>query len=93
MHVAVVTPDQVTCFVLDSRVSGAGPFGGARSHTVRIRVDELPLAKGEFLVVAFLGDERGLALYDSRSDLRFRVESDNWTSGLVVVPATWEQVG
>ena len=91
VHVAVITPDQVTCFVADSRVSGAGPFGGSPSHTVRIRVEELPLAKGEFIVVAFLGDERGLALFDSRSDLRFRVESDRWTSGLTVVPTTWEQ--
>jgi ABC-type polysaccharide/polyol phosphate transport system ATPase subunit len=92
VHVAIITPDQVTCFVADSRVSGAGPFGGSTGHTVRIRVAELPLAKGEFIVVAFLGDERGLALFDSRSDLRFRVESDRWTSGLTVVPTTWERV-
>ena len=90
VHVAVVTSDQVTCFVADSRVSGAGPFRGAARHTVDISVEALPLAKGEFIVVAFLGDERGLALFDSRSDLRFRVETSLWTAGLMSVPARWE---
>lgn len=92
VHVAIITPDQVTCFVADSKVSGAGPFVGRARHTVRIGVDSLPLAKGEFIAVAFLGDEKGLALYDARSDVRFRVESDRWTSGFVVVPSRWSEV-
>ncbi len=93
VHVAVITPDQVTCFVTDSKVAGVGPFVGRARHRIRIRVDAMPLAKGEFQVVAFLGDEKGLALYDSRSDLRFRVESDRWTSGLLSVPAAWDASG
>jgi len=90
VHVAVVTPDQVTCFTADSRVSGVGPFAGRERHRVRVRVDRLPLAKGEFQVIVFLGDDRGLALYDAHGQLRFRVDSDQWTSGLLVVPAEWE---
>ena len=41
----------------------------------------------------FLGDEKGLALYDARSDVRFRVESDRWTSGFMTVPVGWETLG
>lgn len=92
LHVAVVTPDQVTCFVADSRVSGTGPFVGKARHELRLSVDSLPLAKGEFILVVFLGDEKGLALYDARSDVRFRVESDRWTSGFMTVPVRWETV-
>ena len=41
---------------------------------------------------AYLGDERGLALYDARSDRMFRVESETWRSGLMSVPAAWERL-
>ena len=92
VHVGIVTPDQVTCFAADSRASGVGPFVGRKRHTVRIGVEALPLAKGEFIAVAFLGDEKGLALYDARSDARFRVESDRWVSGFVAVPVTFSEV-
>jgi ABC-type polysaccharide/polyol phosphate transport system ATPase subunit len=92
VHVGVVTPDQVTCFVADSKLAGRAPFSGRSLHTVRISVDSLPLAKGEFIAVAFLGDEKGLALFDARSDARFRVESDRWTSGFMVVPHTFTEV-
>lgn len=90
VHVAIVTPDQVTCFVADSKVAGTGPYSGKARHELRLTVESLPLAKGEFIVIVFLGDEKGLALYDSRTDLRFRVESDKWTSGFMTVPVTWE---
>lgn len=90
IHASVVTPDQVTCFVADSRASGIGPFVGKQLHRIRIRVDRLPLTKGEFQVLVFLGDDRGLTLYDAQGQLRFRVESEVWTSGLFAVPAVWE---
>ncbi len=93
VHVAIVTPDQVTCFVADSKVSGTGPFVGKARHEIRLTVESLPLAKGEFILVIFLGDEKGLALYDARSDVRFRVESDRWTSGFMTVPVGWETLG
>jgi ABC-type polysaccharide/polyol phosphate transport system ATPase subunit len=90
IHAGVSTPDGVTCFAADSRLDGAGPFTGKNRHLVRILLDALPLEKGEFVVHAFLGDENALALYDSRSDCLFRVESETWKSGLMSVPARWE---
>ncbi|MCC6128634.1 MAG: ABC transporter ATP-binding protein [Acidobacteria bacterium] len=90
LHVAIVTSDQVTCFVADSRRAGKGPFAGKERYRVRLHVDELPLAKGEFFVSVFLADEKALALFDARSDTEFEVLSDHWTSGLVQVPVGWE---
>jgi lipopolysaccharide transport system ATP-binding protein len=92
IHVAVSTRDNVVCFSADSRLDGAGPFVGQSLYRVRIGVDALPLGKGEFVVYAYLGDERGLALYDARSDRMFRVESETWRSGLMSVPAAWERL-
>lgn len=90
LHVAVSTPDNVVCFSADSRLDGAGPFTGRNRHRIRVSLDRLPLGKGEFVVFAYVGDEHSLALYDARTDLRFRVETPVWKSGLVSVSATWE---
>ena len=92
IHLAVASRDNVVCFSADSRLDGAGPFVGRRRYRVRIAVDALPLGKGEFVVYAYLGDEKALALFDARSDRTFRVESDTWRSGLMHVPATWSAV-
>ncbi len=90
VHVAIVSASQVTLFVADSRLSGVGPFVGRTRYLVKIRVDGIPLAKGEFFAATFLGDENALALYDARNDAMFRVSSDTWTSGLMTVPVTWD---
>lgn len=89
IHLAVSTRDNVVCFSADSRLDGSGPFVGKTRYRVRIGVDALPLGKGEFVVYAYLADEKSLALFDSRSDRTFRVESDRWRSGLMSLPVTW----
>ncbi len=89
VHLGVATLDNVELFTAESRLDGAGPFGGKPRHRVRIRIDRLPLWKGEFVATVFLGDEMALALYDSRSRT-FRVESDTWRNGLMRPPIVWE---
>ncbi len=91
VHLGVATLDNVVCFTGDSRLDGVGPFGGRGKHRVRIALGELPLGKGEFVATVFLGDEKALALYDSRSRT-FRVESDTWRNGLMRPPLTWESI-
>jgi lipopolysaccharide transport system ATP-binding protein len=92
IHVAVSTPDNVVCFTADSRLDGSGPFRGEEQYAVRISVDRLPLAKGEFIVYVYAGDENALVVYDARSDLRFAVEVEGWRNGLVAVPVRWERL-
>ena len=93
LHVSVGTRDQVTCFAADSRLDGAGPFSGQKSYRVRVSLPSLPLAKGEFVVNAYLVDDKGLAIYDARSDLSFHVDAEGWRSGLFEVDAVWERLG
>ncbi len=93
VHVGIATRDQVNCFAADSRVDGVGPFVGRDGYRVRIRVESLPLAKGEFVIHAYLADEKALAVYDTRTELSFHVESDRWTAGLMDVPVRWEMLG
>jgi len=92
VHLAVSTRDNVVCFSADSRLDGSGPFVGRTVYRVRIGLDALPLGKGEFVVYAYVGDDRGLALFDARSDRTFHIESDTWRSGLMTLPATWRAI-
>ena len=92
IHLAVSTRDNVVCFSADSRLDGSGPFAGQSVYRVRVGVDALPLGKGEFVVYAYLADEKSLALFDARSDRTFHVESDTWRSGLMSLPATWTSI-
>jgi homopolymeric O-antigen transport system ATP-binding protein len=92
IHMAVSTPDNVVCFSADSRLDATGPFCGKPRYRVRIGVDSLPLGKGEFVVYAYVADENALALYDSRSDVTFHVETAAWRSGLLSVAARWDVV-
>jgi lipopolysaccharide transport system ATP-binding protein len=91
VHLGVGTLDNVVCFTADSRLDGVGPFGGRARHKVRVALEQLPLGKGEFVATVFLGDEKALALYDSRSRT-FRVESETWRNGLMRPPITWESI-
>lgn len=91
VHVGVATRDQVNCFAADSRVDGVGPFRGRRRHALRVTLPSLPLAKGEFVVHAFLVDERALAVYDTDTHLSFRVETEDWKTGLFRVSFGWDE--
>ena len=93
LHVAVITRDQVTCFSLDSRLDGSGPFSGRKEYRVLASLPALPLSKGEFVVAAYLIDDKALAIYDARTDLSFHVDAEGWRSGLFEVHADWEQLG
>ncbi len=92
IHLAVSTRDNVVCFSADSRLDGSGPFVGQSVYRVRVGIDALPLGKGEFVVYAYLADEKSLALFDARSDRTFHVESDVWRSGLMSLRAAWTSV-
>jgi ABC-type polysaccharide/polyol phosphate transport system ATPase subunit len=93
LHLAVSTPDNIVCFTADSRLDGTGPFSGRSRQLVRITVPSLPLGKGEFVVFVYVGDETSLALYDQRSDVKFRVESPVWRNGLMRVDVRWDAAG
>jgi lipopolysaccharide transport system ATP-binding protein len=90
VHVGVATRDQVNCFAADSRQDGVGPFTGKSRYRMRLSLPQLPLAKGEFVVHAYLADDRALALYDARTDLSFHVESERWCSGLLDLHPEWD---
>jgi ABC-type polysaccharide/polyol phosphate transport system ATPase subunit len=82
--------DEVEVLTLTTRELGLGPFVGQVSYRGAFEIPELPLVKGEFVLYAFLMDERMLHVYDRRI-LRpaFRMECQPYEFALVAVPYRW----
>jgi lipopolysaccharide transport system ATP-binding protein len=89
--VGVNRADEVEVCSFATHLDGLPARTGAREHTARLLVPELPLVKGEFKVYVFLLDEAGLHVYDQRVIPRaFSVESASYSFGLVAVAHAWD---
>jgi ABC-type polysaccharide/polyol phosphate transport system ATPase subunit len=72
---------------------GVGPFTGQRRYRARLRVPNLPLVKGEFMLYVFLLDDKGLHIYDQQVEPRaFEVDSADYRFGLLDVAHAWEDM-
>jgi ABC-type polysaccharide/polyol phosphate transport system ATPase subunit len=82
--------DEVEVLTLTTRELGLRPLVGQVGYRGAFEIPELPLVKGEFVLYAFLMDERMLHVYDRRI-LRpaFRMECQPYEFALVAVPYRW----
>jgi lipopolysaccharide transport system ATP-binding protein len=85
--------DELEVAAFATHLDGRPPFTGRRHHRARLRLPELPLVKGEFIIYVFLMGEEGLHVYDQRQ-LRqaFRVDCPAYRFGLVEMEHAWSEV-
>ncbi len=82
--------DEVEVASFLSHQNGAGPWSGARNHSVVLEIPNLPLVKGGFKLYVFLLAEDGLHIHDTRIlDQAFTVEYDDYPFGVVSIDHTW----
>jgi lipopolysaccharide transport system ATP-binding protein len=73
-----------------SRRDGAEPFRGARRYRARFEIPSLPLVKGIYKTIVFLGDEEALHIYDRRwLDEAFVVTGGEFSHGLLDAEHEW----
>ncbi|HPA95034.1 MAG: ABC transporter ATP-binding protein [Thermoanaerobaculia bacterium] len=90
LGVGINRSDELEVFTFSTAWSGLEPFTGRRSHTVRLRLDELPLVKGDFILYIFLMDERLLHVFDRRIvRSAFSVTAERYEAGLFHAPHRW----
>ena len=91
--VGVNRSDETEVLTLTTKALGLPPFSGQRRYAGAFSVPELPLVKGEFVVYAFLLDERMVHVYD-RKVLRpaFRMECGPYEFALVELPYHWHKL-
>ena len=82
--------DQMQCFAFGTLHDGLPPLRGRKSYDVRVRLNAVPLVRGEYELVVYVGDENALHVFDRR-DLRpaFHVTGSRYEIGLLSVDHEW----
>ena len=85
--------DDLQCFSVGTHNDGLPPMSGQREYEVRLNLIDVPLLRGDYSVIAYVGDENAMTVFDRR-DVRpaFAIGGDRWEVGLIAVRHRWEQV-
>ncbi|HSP33190.1 MAG TPA: ABC transporter ATP-binding protein [Thermoanaerobaculia bacterium] len=95
VHVLVAVDragDDLQCFAVATVEDGVPPMSGARAYDVRLQLADVPLLRGDYSVIAYVGDEKAMTVFDRR-DLRpgFSIAGERWEVGLMSVRHRWER--
>jgi lipopolysaccharide transport system ATP-binding protein len=91
LHVGIDLESGLTVAAFSSRHDGSGPYSGARRYRARIEIASLPLVKGIYKAIVFLGDEEALHVYDRRwLDEAFAITGNDYSLGLLHVEHRWQ---
>lgn len=85
--------DDLQCFSVSTHDDGVPPLSGAREYEVELNLIDVPLQRGDYAVIAYVGDENAMTVFD-RQDRRpgFSIGGDHWEVGLIAVRHRWENV-
>ena len=90
LAVAVDRADGVQVFTFATHQDGLAAIAGGISHRVAVRLEELPIVKGDFTLYVFLLDEEGLHVYDQAVyHGAFRVDAESYRTGLLALRHSW----
>jgi ABC-type polysaccharide/polyol phosphate transport system ATPase subunit len=83
--------DALQCFAVSTHTDGLPPSSGQREYEVTLQISEMPLLRGEYDVIAYVGDENAMSVFDRR-DLRpgFSMTTDRFDVGLIDVKRRWQ---
>ncbi len=82
--------DDLQCFAVGTHGDGMKPYSGHTEYDIVVQLLELPLTRGEYDVVAFVGDENAMTVFDRR-DLHpgFSVNGERFDVGIMDVKHDW----
>jgi ABC-type polysaccharide/polyol phosphate transport system ATPase subunit len=85
--------DEMQCFAIGTKPDNLPPLIGQTHYELVVRMDDVPLLRGDYALAVFAGDENAIHVYD-RHDLRpaFSIAGDRYEIGMIGVKHTWENV-
>lgn len=85
--------DEMQCFAVGTHQDGLPPFVGQREYHIIVKLEEVPLVRGDYGVVVYVGDENAMHVFD-RKDLRpaFAVGGERYEIGLINVRHSWDSL-
>ena len=83
--------DDLQCFAVGTHADGVAPLVGRNEYELTVRLQDVPLVRGDYSIIAFVGDEHAMTVFDRR-DLRpaFSITGDRFDIGLIDVRHRWE---
>ncbi len=83
--------DDLQCFTVGTHADGMAPLSGRTEYEMTVRLLDLPLLRGEYSIIAYVGDEHAMAVFDRR-DVRpaFSMTGDRFEVGMISVDHRWE---
>ncbi len=82
--------DDLQCFAIGTHADGVDPLRGRNEYEFAVELKSVPLNRGEYSIIAFVGDENAISVFDRR-DVRpaFSVTADRYEIGLITVEHRW----
>ncbi len=82
--------DDLQCFAVGTHADGIEPLRGRNEYEVTVKLQSVPLNRGEYSIIAFVGDENAISVFD-RLDARpaFSITGDRYEIGLISVDHRW----
>jgi len=91
LGISLDAPDGMVLLAVSTLWDGRDPLSGAERYTVRLTVPDLPVARGRYLVSAFLLDETGLCVHDQVAVTEaVQLDGERWSPGLIDMPRRWD---
>ena len=82
--------DDLQLFAAGTHADGVAPISGSNDYEVTVQLSAVPLLRGDYTVVAYVGDEHALTAFDRR-DLRpgFSMTGDRFEIGVLDLGHRW----
>jgi lipopolysaccharide transport system ATP-binding protein len=83
--------DDLQCFAVGTHADGLPPLSGKTEYDITVRLLDVPLLRGDYSIIAFVGDEHAITVFDRR-DVRpaFSMTGDRFEIGLIAVDHRWD---
>jgi lipopolysaccharide transport system ATP-binding protein len=83
--------DDLQCFAVGTHADGIEPLSGREEYELVVRLEDVPLLRGDYSIIAFAGDENAITVFDRR-DVRpaFSMAGDRYEIGLIGIRHRWE---
>ena len=83
--------DDMQIFTVGTHDDGVPPLSGRTEYEITVRLQNVPLLRGDYSIIAFAGDENALTAFDRR-DVRpaFSMTSDRFDVGVIAVEHRWD---
>ena len=83
--------DDLQVFAVGTHADAVPPLSGRTEYELTVRLLDVPLLRGDYSIIAFVGGEKALTVFDRR-DIRpaFSMTGDRFEIGLLAVDHRWD---